>query len=292
MTRFDLPTLFVLLICYAGFGLATTVIFDISALAGFVLAMLAVTLHSSLQHEILHGHLTRNRVLAVAMVFPAMGMFIPYERFQDLHLQHHHDESLTDPYDDPESNYLDPAVWQSLPRWKKSVFQFNNTLLGRILIGPAIALASFYRENFKSILAGDTAVIRAFILHTMGVMIILAWLLSVGTMPFGIYLLACYCGHGILKIRTFLEHRAHVESGGRTVIIEDRSILAFLFLNNNFHALHHEQPDLRWYELPRIYAAERQGLLARNDHYFYKSYAEIFRRYFLRAKDGVAHPLR
>ena len=31
------------------------------------------------------------------------------------HLAHHRDAMLTDPYDDPESNYLDPAVWAGEP---------------------------------------------------------------------------------------------------------------------------------------------------------------------------------
>ncbi len=33
-----------------------------------------------------------------------------------MHMAHHRDAILTDPYDDPESNYLDPAVWARLPR--------------------------------------------------------------------------------------------------------------------------------------------------------------------------------
>ena len=52
-----------------------------------------------------------------AMVFPSFLLLIPYLRFKDTHLAHHHDPALTDPYDDPESNFLDPAVWAQLPRW-------------------------------------------------------------------------------------------------------------------------------------------------------------------------------
>jgi len=95
----------------------------------------------------------------------------------------------------------------------------------------------------------------------------------------------------VLKIRTFLEHQAHERARGRTVIIEDRGPLAFLFLNNNLHVVHHMHPKLPWYRLPKIYFNNREKYLARNDGYRYASYAEIFRRHLIRAKDPVPHPL-
>ena len=50
-------------------------------------------------------------------------------------------------------------------------------------------------------------------------------------MSLGAYLVACYVALSILKIRTFLEHQAHRLARARTVIVEDRGLLAFLFLN-------------------------------------------------------------
>ena len=43
--------------------------------------------------------------------------------------------------------------------------------------------------------------------------------------------------------------------------------------------------------LPGIYRANREEYLRRNDGYAFRSYGEVFRRYFLRAKDPVPHPL-
>ena len=37
--------------------------------------------------------------------------------------------------------------------------------------------------------------------------------------------------------------------------------------------------------------ANRDDYLRRNDGYRYANYAEIFRRYFFKAKDPVPHPL-
>ena len=49
----------------------------------------------------------KNIHLNAALVFPALSFTIPYMRFRDTHLAHHVDSRLTDPYDDPESCYLD-----------------------------------------------------------------------------------------------------------------------------------------------------------------------------------------
>ena len=52
LKQIELPTLFVIFVCYAAFGVSTTILAEAVPLAGFVLLTLAITLHSSLQHEI------------------------------------------------------------------------------------------------------------------------------------------------------------------------------------------------------------------------------------------------
>ena len=93
----------------------------------------------------------------------------------------------------------------------------------------------------------------------------------------------------MLKIRTFLEHRAHDKPRPRTAIVEDRGPLALLFLNNNLHVVHHHHPRLPWCRLPQAYRAQKARYLASNEGYRYASYAEVFRRYFLHAQDAVPH---
>ena len=105
---------------------------------GFALMVLCMTLHSSLTHEALHGHPTKNPYINALLVFPSLSLLVPYLRFKDVHLGHHRDEFLTDPYDDPESNFMDPDLWQSVPKGMQRVFRLNNTLLGRMVIGPLL----------------------------------------------------------------------------------------------------------------------------------------------------------
>ena len=286
------PTLALILGCYALWALGTTVLSALWLPLGFVVTLLAITLHSSLQHEVLHGHPFASRPANEALMFLPLGVIYPYGRFRDLHLAHHRDENLTDPYDDPESNYMDPKVWVRLSPALRVILRANNTLLGRMLIGPAVSVLALLRGDLAAIRAGDRAIRRDWLLHLAGMVPVLVWLSTVAAIPFWLFVLSCYGALSVLKIRTFLEHRAHELARGRTVIVEGRGPLPFLFLYNNFHVVHHAKPNLAWYRLPALYEERKEEYHRRNDGYVYRSYAEVFRRYFLRTKDPVPHPLR
>jgi fatty acid desaturase len=255
-----------------------------------VLLVLALTLHSSLSHEILHGHPFGSSRANTALGLFQPGLFVPYLRFRALHLAHHHDARLTDPYDDPESNFLAPDVWARLGAWRQGVMMFNNTLLGRMLIGPVLGIGAFVKADLEAVARGERRVALDWLAHLPGVGVTL-WLVSLSSVSWGMYLGACYGALSVLRIRTFLEHRDHERAAGRSVIIEDRGILAFLFLNNNFHAVHHMHPQVAWHRLPALYRARKARFLEMNRGYVYRSYGVVFARFFLRRKDPVAHPL-
>jgi len=288
------PTLALVLLCHLVWALGTTVLASLWLPLGFIATMLAITLHSSLQHEVLHGHPFRARALNEALVMLPFGLVFPYGRFRDLHLAHHRDEMLTDPYDDPESNYLDPVVWNRLPAPVRAILRVNNTLAGRMILGPVISVIALLRADLGALRHGSPAetwpIRRDWLLHLAGLVPVGIWL-SQAAMPLAVYLAAAWGGFAILKIRTYLEHRAHALARGRTVIVERLGILSFLFLNNNLHAVHHARPNAPWYRLPALYRAAREDYRRRNEGYVYPSYAAIFRRHFLRAKDPVPHPL-
>ena len=285
------PTLFICVLCYAGFGFSTVFADALGFLAAGIVLTLSLTLYSSFNHEVLHGHPFRNETLNTLLVFPALGLLIPYPRFRDTHLAHHHDPSLTDPYDDPETNFVDPVVWANWSGLRQRLYMFNNTLLGRMAIGPVIGLATFYKQDMRAMQNGDRRVIDAYLFHVAGLVPVIWWMVQFATMPFWLYALAVYLSHSILKIRTFLEHRAHEKARCRSVIIEDRGPLSFLFLNNNLHAVHHACPTLPWYRLQSEYADRRGSFLQRNGGYAYPSYAKVISLFFVKAKDPVPHEL-
>lgn len=288
------PTLGILGASYALWALGTTLAYGLAPILGIVLTGIAIAQFSSCQHEVLHGHPFRARRLNEALVWPALTLTVPYGRFRDTHLAHHHDPALTDPYDDPESNYLDQAAWARLPGWARALFRANNTLLGRVVLGPILGNALWLQSEWRLVraggAAGGAAVRRDWALQLAGLVPVIGWLWW-AEMPWWGYLAAAWVGHGLLRIRTFLEHRAHEAARARTVIIEDRGPLSVLFLNNNFHAVHHMHPAVPWYRLPAVYRANREHYLRRNEGYRYASYAEVLGRFLIRAKDPVAHPL-
>ncbi len=289
--RFEWPTWAMLVLCYGTFAVATTWMSAFWLPLGMVFAVLAIALHSSLSHEALHGHPFQNKHLNAALVFPALSFVIPYMRFRDTHLAHHEDSILTDPYDDPESNYLDPKVWAGLSAISKILLRANNLLVGRLLLGPLIGQVAFMRGDFDLIRNGDRRVLISWLWHLPAMALPLWWIIAVSDMPLWAYLISVYAGLAVLKIRTFLEHRAHEKLRGRTVVIEDRGLLALLFLNNNFHSVHHMHPSVAWYDLPALFRARKERFLEVNEDYYYPSYAQIFRRYLFKAKDPVPHPL-
>ena len=287
----ELPSLLLLLVCYGAFGSVTFFANQLGMMLSVALLVPVLVLHSSLQHEIIHGHPTKNEFANDLLVFPPLGLFIPYLRFKDMHLAHHHDPCLTDPYDDPESNYRDPAVWSQLPKWRQVMEQFNNTLLGRMVLGPLISLFCLYQKDAKEIALGDGRILRSYLHHLAGILLVGAWWWEFSTLSLTAYVAAAYLALSVLKIRTFLEHQAHERVAARSVLIEDRGIFSLLFLNNNYHALHHACPKVVWHRLPKLYQQRRDLLLKRNGGYWYRSYWSVFCLYLFRNKDPVPHPL-
>ena len=284
------PTLALMVATYAGW-VTTTLYFDhMGPWVAVPLLALILTMHSSLQHEATHGHPLPSTRASQAMVWPGVGLFIPFARFRDLHIAHHRDSNLTDPHDDPESNYFDPDHFYALPAWWRVVLVFNNTLLGRFVLGPLVGMNGFYRTEIQRIRQGEPGVARAWIVHGLTLLPILAWLLAVSSTPLWAYVLAAYAALSILKIRTFVEHQAHEMSSARSVIIEDRGPLAFLFLNNNLHSVHHAHPQVAWYDLPMLYRQRRDEYLRRNRGYRFPSYLSVAARFLVRPKDPVPHP--
>jgi len=282
------PTLGLLGLCTLAWVCGVFVLSLWSTGAAILLLALAIALHSSLTHEVLHGHPFRNQWLNEALVWVQPNLAVPYWRFRDTHLAHHMDANLTDPYDDPETNYLDPALWGGLSGVARAIYRFNNTLFGRILLGPLIGQVAFVKADWAQRRTASVAL--AWLAHIPGVLLVI-WLVSLSPLPIWAYLIAAYAGLSVIRIRTFLEHQAHEKTRGRTVIIEGKCPLAWLFLFNSLHVVHHTHPNVPWYDLPRLYARNRETYVRRNEGYVYRSYAQIFRQYFFKAKDPVPHPL-
>ena len=290
MRQIEWPTVGLILACYGLWALAGAVIWPVFPLVALVLMAVMSALHSSLVHENLHGHPTRNRWVNEALVAPSLSLIYPYRRYRATHLAHHNDARLTDPLEDPESYYK--ARWQHdrMPRWLCHVLVLNNTMLGRIVLGPVLGAAGFLAQEARLFAANARGVRRAWALHLVGLLPVLALVWAFG-IPLWLYVLAVvWPSLSLISIRTYAEHRWHDAPEGRTIIVE-RSPLSWLFLNNNLHIVHHQTPAAPWYDLPRLYARDRAQWQALNHGYVYRNYWQLFRAHALRPKEPVLHPV-
>lgn len=289
MARIEWLTVAAIGLCYTLWVTIGLLVYPLSPLAAMLLFPIVIAFHSSLQHEVLHGHPTRNAVINECLVFIPMGLFIPYRRYKFNHLKHHADERLTDPYDDPESYYKAVSDWRRLPRPLKSILKWNNTFLGRVVIGPALTIIFFpWGERVR--IRTDRKVQKAWLLHAAGLAVCLLIVLMVFRISFLLYFVSAYIGFSILKVRSFCEHRWAERPEGRTIIVQ-RSLLSGLFLNNNLHLVHHKLPTVAWYRLPAAYASNQSEWHELNDQYVFRSYFDILWQYAFKVKEPVIHPV-
>lgn len=251
----------------------------LAVLGGWVICQ-----YGSLQHEAIHGHLTNTQWLTRLCVGLPLGLVIPLGVYSHSHIQHHRCRRLTDPCDDPESFYHRRQDWQQYPRVVRALLTINQTLLGRLVVGPWIAAVDFCRSQWRVYRTGDREIRRIWLAHAGGITLILAWLLGPSAMPVWKYLL-CFVwpGLSLTLLRSFHEHRA--EGAACTQTVEAAWPFRLLFLNNNYHILHHARPDLPWYRLHQLYWETREPDIAATGRPF-RGYTEIARRFFLAPKDS------
>lgn len=284
-------TLALLIVVYALWALLAVVFPDLPLWLSCPLLVLITVQFMSIQHEIVHGHPTRSGWLNEALVSLPLGLLFPYRRYRTLHLRHHNDENLTDPFDDPESWYFEPEDFARQPAPVRWLWRANATLLGRLLLGPVLSVVGLVRMDLRAIFAGDRGILWDWVLHLAGVAAVLVILRLSG------FSLLAYLGFvalpsmSVLMIRSFAEHRASEAKEHRTAIIPDRGLFALLFLNNNLHAVHHAHPTVAWYRLPRLFNEQRAHFETANGGYGYRSYLALIARHLLRPVNSVAHPI-
>lgn len=287
--RVEWPTVALTAVTYGAWILAGAALWPAHPVLALTLMTLATALHSSLVHENLHGHPTRKRWLNEALVAINPGLIYPYRRYREAHLRHHRDARLTDPFEDPESYYK--AAWRHrrMPGWLRGLLEINNTLIGRMVLGPVLGGAGFLTDEAQRVWKNVPGLRRAWFLNLLGCIPVIAALIWWG-IPIWLYLLTVVWGSlALISIRTFAEHRWHETPDGRTIIVE-RSPLSLLFLNNNLHIVHHKLPGAPWYRLPGLYRDQRLEWQAMNQGYVYPNYWALFRAHAIRRKEPVAHP--
>ncbi|MDH3450900.1 MAG: fatty acid desaturase [Gammaproteobacteria bacterium] len=277
--RIEWPTLGVALAIYSVMGVLT---WYHALIPGWLLPLLGgylVCWHGSLQHETVHDHPTPWRCLNSALVALPLGLWMPYPRYREAHLKHHRTSELTVPGHDPESFYRTHEQWRELSSWWRAVLNANNTLIGRLAIGPLLVIGELVRDELPRLRRLENAVM--WLRHALGVAVVLYWVIGVCDMPLWVYLLAfAWPGLSLTLLRSFHEHQPAADPAARTNSVRAPALVRMLFLNNNFHVAHHACPGVPWYKLPELHADGRWD----------SSYAWLIARFWQR-KDSPAHPL-
>ena len=289
----DIPTLLLAAGIYAAFFLTTWNYHSLPWWAVFALGTTTICLHGSLQHEAVHGYPFKSRRLNRWVTGWSLWLWIPYDVYVKTHTRHHIDQDLTDPFLDPESNYLTEEQWAEMSGLHRLVRQCMRTLAGRMLLGPGYCTLASMRECVRDLTSGDRYRIVPWIWHFFTVAIILYWVIGVCRIPFWAYVVFfAYPGTSMALVRSYAEHRAAPDEKTRSIICEAGAFWGFMFLYNNLHALHHAEPALAWYKRPARYRQMKSKLLAENGGYFVSGYGAIMRAYLFRPKEPIFHPFK
>jgi len=247
--------------------------------------------HFSLQHEAIHAFRGVPAWLRFAAVFPPLGLWFPFPLYRKSHTTHHRDVQLTVPGVDTESYYVRRADWERMSGARRALLTFNQTMAGRLLIGPALRLWIMIDRETGRVRKGDFTHLAHWAVHVAAVAALFWFISGVCRMPWWQYcLLVAYPGLSLGLLRAFTEHRAAEDSQERTASVESNVLFGMLYLYNNLHVAHHLKPTMPWYDIPEYYRTNRAELLKGNGHFVYRGYAELAKRWMFVPVFSPVHP--
>ena len=287
----DLPTLGVAVAIYAGFILWSLCFHSMPIWVAVSLGAVLLAWHGSLQHETIHGHPTSSKRLNALIGGVPLSLWIPYAVYRKTHLQHHRHNRrrLTEVGHDPESFYRPSGHLATVGRIRRAVLTANCTLAGRIVIGPALTIASFWTHELRAVRSNRKHLLM-WCRHALGAAAVLVWIVAVAHVPWYLYLLVIYSSMSVTHLRSFAEHSADQQSDSRTNVVEAHPFWALLFLNNNLHIAHHADPGRSWYELPGLWRQLRPQV-AGTERVFIGGYSEVCRKHLFRPFITPEHPV-
>lgn len=244
-----------------------------------------MALFSSMSHEIIHGHPTKHHRLNDYFAALPVALY-PYYEYKRSHLKHHIDADLTRPGIDPESFFVTAQHWAVLSPFCRALKWINMTLLGRLLLGPAHTIYALACTMLKDFHSNALRTKLQWLSYWIGGAVVLAVAYK-ANIPLWLYVLSAYFSLSVIAVRSFYEHRPADNPTERTVIVESCIPLRFLYLYNNFHAVHHKYPAMAWYQIYSEFRLNRASYLERNGGFYFSGYRSWFN--YLAAP--VAHPV-
>ena len=282
------PTWLIIFIAYGGWWFTLSVSSSLPAFVLIPILAVLLTLHSSLNHEVIHGHPTRSTWLNDALAYPPLALVYPYTLFKVSHLQHHHDPDITYPGIDPESFFVSEEKWQTFSSLNKRFARINMTLSGRLILFPAYAVLTLSREALISILQWrkDASMWLIHIAFVCGILFLVTHYFDAKLWH---YLLASYLSQSLILLRSFFEHQPSKNIPERIVLQEAGWFFRLLFLNNNYHLVHHTHPGLPWFSIPGEYRRHLDYYRKQNNGFRFNGYKDWL-KYLFKPIHSPKHP--
>ena len=165
-----------------------------------------------------------------------------------------------------------------------SWFILTKTVLGRFLLAAPLAIGRLARHEYRRL----PQVWPMWLAHSAVTVLMLGFIAHYSALSVWHYLLLVTApALSLASIRSYYEHRPHLQPEQRTVLNEASWPWAWLFLNNNLHLVHHDLPKLPWYLLPRVYRARREQWLARSGGFLVQGYGQLISRHGLKAIEDL-----
>jgi fatty acid desaturase len=288
--RTEWPTWLLIGAIYGGWFFTACHARSLGLSAAIPLLAVFSTWYLSLQHELLHGHPTRSAFVNGLIGFAPLAAWFPYRVYRDLHLQHHDDPHLTHPEIDPESYFVSGDAWRQAGPLTRALLVARNTFFGRLLLGPAFSIAATATQALRKPMRGDWSDVPAWLAHFAALAVLMAWLdRACGIAPWLFIAGVAYPALALSAVRSFHEHRAAASHEQRSVINEAAWFWRLLFLNNNYHLVHHDLPHVPWFALRKVYVASQGQYRERSGGFVVKGYGEWAKRNAFVPVTGPVH---
>ncbi len=274
--RLEWPTLGLIAVIY---GAWLTVVLHWRELGPWLGTPMLIVLsawYMSLQHELIHGHPTPWAKLNACFGQAPLAVWYPYAIYRDSHLAHHNDATLTLPGIDPETYYLGRDAQAGAGAWRLRLRRWHNTAPGRLLLGPALGWGHTLSTSWR---AGGRRAALTWTWHALLLGALLALVRRAGIDPLYYVLAIAYPALSLTMVRSLFEHRAAPAAHARSVLNEAAWPWRLLFLNLNYHLVHHLHPGLPWFRLRSAYLARRAYYQAHADGFIERGYLPLLWRH-------------
>ncbi|MES2740300.1 MAG: fatty acid desaturase [Pseudomonadota bacterium] len=285
--RLEWPTLGLIAIMY---GAWLSVVIHWRSLGPWLGTPLLIVLNAwymSLQHELIHGHPTPWARLNASFGQLPLAVWYPYAIYRDSHLAHHHDATLTLPGIDPETYYVARDTLRQAGPLRLRLRRWRNTAPGRLLLGPALGWGHTVLVSWRM---GPPRFALVWGWHLLLLGALLAMVQRAGIAPLYYLLAIAYPALSLTMVRSLFEHRAAPHAHARSVLNEAAWPWRLLFLNLNYHLVHHLHPGLPWFRLRTAYLARRAHYHTRADGFIEHGYLPLLWRYRSTPVIADVHP--